>query len=252
MEIWQKIDDEHSHCAECSGVFRTVQLNNGLCDECTPIVARQNEKVLSRSVERTTGRAVKASAQLLASIKEQGKTGKTMPVVMDSFIKALGGEAAYGERFAVEFKKAHGEGLSAAEQETWEYHPSIVHKWYELANRSLLSTDSGKDLDIGSLEESDLEAIVARIAQKAVLEDRDIRRLALMNAIEGDREFRRFALSSILKSDPQLEEEFLARNGIATISAKKVDEDCNKDIEGEVSPANLETHEAQPDDVEGN
>lgn len=246
MEDWQKIDDEHSHCAECSGVFRTVQLNDGVCDECTPMVSKKNEKVLSRSVERTTGRAVKASAQLLASIREQGKTGKTMPVVMDAFIKALGGEAAYGERFALEFKKAHGEGLSAAEQETWEYHPSIVHKWYELANRSLLSTDSGKDLDIGSLEESDLESIVARIAQKAVLEDRDIRRLALINAIEQDAEFRRFALHHIVKSDPQLEEEFLANLGISTISGKKVKAVSNKEVE-EHLPADME-----PDIVEDN
>lgn len=240
MESWQKIDDEHAHCAECSGVFRIAQLNSGLCDECVPELAKKAEKILTRAAEKTTGRAIKASAQLLASIKEQGKTGKAMPVVMDSFIKALGGEAAYGERFATEFKKAHGEGLSAAEMETWEYSPHTVHKWYELANRSLLSTDSGKDLDIGSLEESDLEAIVAGIGRKAVLEDRDIRRLALMNAIEQDAEFRRFAFNSILKADPELETDWLASHGVRTIPAKNYAEIDNKEVEEEYNTTDEE------------
>lgn len=240
MESWQKIDEEHAHCSECSGVFRIAQLNDGMCDECVPEKIAKSEKVLARASERVTGRAVKASAQLLASIKEQGKTGKSMPVVMDAFIKALGGEAAYGERFAVEFKKAHGEGLSAAEQETWEYHPNTVHKWYELANRSLLSTDSGKDLDIGSLEESDLEAIVAGIGRKAVLEDRDIRRLALMNAIEQDAEFRKYAFDAILKADPVLETEWLASHGVRTVPAKNFEEVANKEIEEEYNPESEE------------
>jgi hypothetical protein len=183
---------------------------------------------------------MKASAQLLASIKDQGKTGKSMPVVMDSFIKALGGEAAFGERFATEFKKAHGEGLSAAEMETWEYSPHTVHKWYELANRSLLATDTGKDLDIGSLEESELESIVASIGRKAVLEDRDIRRLALMNAIESDAEFRKYAFESILKADPQLETEWLASHGVRTIAAKNFEPVANKDIEDDYNPESEE------------
>jgi hypothetical protein len=240
MESWQKIDDEHAHCAECSAVYRIAQLNDGLCDDCVPEKQKKAEKILTRAAEKTTGRAMKASAQLLASIKDQGKTGKSMPVVMDSFIKALGGEAAFGERFATEFKKAHGEGLSAAEMETWEYSPHTVHKWYELANRSLLATDTGKDLDIGSLEESELESIVASIGRKAVLEDRDIRRLALMNAIESDAEFRKYAFESILKADPQLETEWLASHGVRTIAAKNFEPVANKDIEDDYNPESEE------------
>ncbi len=233
IDNWQRIDDEHSHCAECGGAFRNVQLSGGLCDDCVPEIAKKDEKVLARSSERTTGRAVKASAQLLASIKEQGKSGKTMPVAMDAFIRTIGGEAAYGERFAKEFMKAHGEGLSSAEMETFEYSPTMVHKWYELANRSLLATDSGKDLDIGSLEESELESVLARIAQKLVLDDKEIRRLSLMNAIDSDPDFRRAAFEMIIKSDPALEDEFFRKHGIRTVDAKKITSVDNKEVEEE-------------------
>ncbi len=235
MESWQRIDDKHSHCGNCSGIFRNAQLHNGLCGECGGEAAEKEEKVLSRSTERTHSRAMKASAQLLASIRAQGKTGKSMPVVMDAFIKGIGGEAAYGEAILRDFRRAQGEGLSGAELETFEYSPNVVLKWYELINRSLLATDSGKDLDVGSLEDSDLESILASLGRKHVLEDKDIRRLALMNAIEDDAEFRRTAFDLIIKHDPQIETEWLAKHGIATIEpAKKHEASPNKSIEDEL------------------
>lgn len=232
IEDWQRIDNEHSHCGQCSGVFRNAQLHSGLCSECSTSSIEQSEKVLSRSIDRTTARATKASVQLLAAIKAQGKTGKTMPMVMDAFIKGLGGEAAYGERILEDFNKARGEGLSADELETYEYSSHTVLKWYELINRSLLATDSGKDLDVGSLDEADLESVLAKIAKKHLLEDKDTRRLALMNAIEEDAEFRKAAFKAIIESDPEIETEWLAKMGIRTVEAPKIVEaEANNDIE---------------------
>ncbi len=237
MESWQKIDDDHAHCAECSGVFRNAQLDEGLCSECLPMVHKKARKVAERSGERTTGRAMKASAQLLASISEQGKAGKSMPIVMNAFLQAMGGEAGYATRMAEEFKKAHGEGLSAGEMETFEYSPATILKWFELINRSVLATDSGKDMDIGSLEQSELEVIVARIARNAVLEDVELRRLALMNAIDEDKEFRMVAFEAILKADPSLENAILAKNGVITVDAvKKNPAISNKEVDDEYEP----------------
>lgn len=230
MEAWQKIDDSHSHCAECSGVYRTAQLDEGLCSDCSPVVKARANKVVARAGEKTTNRAMKASAQLLASIREQGKTGKSMPMVMDTFLAEMGGEGGYAKRLATEFKKAHGEGLSSAELETFEYSSATTLKWFELINRSMLATDSGKDMDIGSLEESDLEAIVAKIARRAVLEDVELRRLALMNAIDSDKEFRMVAFEAIMKADPSLENGILAKNGVITVEAAKIKAaECNKE-----------------------
>lgn len=243
MESWQKIDDSHAHCAECSGVFRTAQLDDGLCSECSPAMLAKAKKVVARAGEKTTGRAMKASAQLLASIKEQGKSGKSMPIVMDTFLRSMGGESGYAERLATEFKKAGGEGLSDYELETFEYSSATVLKWFELINRSMLATDSGKDMDIGSLEESDLEAIVAKIARRAVLEDVELRRLALLNAIDSDKEFRMVAFEAIVKADPSLEHAILARNGVITVEGSKITHDDDNKEEDEYDPTQDEWQE---------
>lgn len=242
MENWQRVDDEHSHCAQCSGVFRNIELDDGQCTDCLERSNRKHAAVIQRANAKTVSKAVKASTQFLASMEQQGKSGKSMPLVFDSFWKELGGEEEYGARMAQEFLKAHGEGLTAAELESWSPSQKIKLQWYELVNRHVGRSDESKTLDIGSLEESDLEAILADLGRTAVIDDKEIRRLALLSAIERDPEFRKIALEKILQEDPSLESAILEKHGVTTIDAKKVEPKGNKRVE-DYSPEDEEYRE---------
>lgn len=220
IEPWQQIDEQHSHCAECCSVNRNIELTEGICNLCLDKVNARRNRILSRTESRVVTRATTASAKFLASMKTQGKDGKSMPKVFHALWEELGGEEEFGRRMGVEFLKAHGEGLSPEEMENWKPSPKMKLHWYELISRHAAKTDESLSLDIGSLDESDLESILSTIANKAMIEDKTIRAIALTNAIREDKEFCREVFNEIVADHPDLVTELLERNGIATIEGK--------------------------------
>lgn len=234
LENWQRIDDKHSHCKHCGDAFRNVQLTRGVCDQCLPAVATASKRIVSNAENRTVSKATKASAQFMSAMQAQGKSGASMPKVFERFWQEIGGEGEFGRLMYLEFQKARGEGLSPDEMETWEPSPKLKLQWFELIARHISKNDEGKTLDIGALEESDLESILADLAEKALRTDASIRQTALLACIRDSKSFRRQAFRECLKEDPSLADEVLGEYGIRTVDGKVKSEkflDDNKSIE---------------------
>jgi hypothetical protein len=217
MKKWQKIDEDLAHCSNCGKVFVAVELYGGNCRECREIVNEESKRLVGAAEKRTLSNGVSAAAKLMSRMQQQGKTGQKAPQVVDEFFDSIGGTKAYARLMKSEFEKAHGIGLTEAEEEAWgPSSPRVKLQWYELIARMMDKTDQNKTLDISSLQEADLEAILSDLGHKALLEDKEIRRAAIISAL-GDKSFRREIFLEIAKSDKQLTDEFLANAGIITL-----------------------------------
>lgn len=196
---------------------------------------------------KAIGKATKASAQFLSAMRAQGKEGKAMPQIFETFWDSVGGKDAFGRMMSEEFHKVHGIGLSPAEAEEWSPSPKLKLQWYELIARHAAKNDESQSLDIGSLEEADLESILADVAHKAMTSDADIRRAALLTAIEEDDEFRKEAFRRICKEDQGLVNELLAENGLITLEQPK---QVDAQAEDDDSPVFESEEEYDPTDDE--
>lgn len=170
-------------------------------EENSSITARSNSKVVT-----------KAATKLLSSLKEKGKDGQVMPVVMNRFFSALGGPEAYADLMATDFQKARGIGLTPTEEETYIPSMSLIKDWYDLVARVQKQADSDKQLDVGSLEESDLESILTNVALKAVKEDTSLQMAVITQAIANE-VLRKQIFEACIRADSSLVNDILQAGG---------------------------------------
>lgn len=207
--MWPRVDKQHSHCYRCNTVFRDAQLKSGFCAECLVAEKEENTSITARSNSKVV---TKAATKLLSSLKEKGKDGQVMPVVMNRFFSALGGPEAYADLMATDFQKARGIGLTPTEEETYIPSMSLIKDWYDLVARVQKQADSDKQLDVGSLEESDLESILTNVALKAVKEDASLQ-MAIVTQALADADTRKRIFYACLKADGSLVNEILQSGG---------------------------------------
>ena len=234
IENWQRIDSDHSHCKRCSNAFRNVCLTRGYCEKCIPEAQKEQQKIIVRMENKAIGKATKASAKFLSAMRAQGKEGKAMPQIFETFWDGVGGKEGFGRMMSEEFNRMHGIGLSPEEAENWNPSPKMKLQWYELISRHAAKNDESQSLDIGSLEEADLESILTDLAHKAMSSDVDIRRAALLSAIDDDKEFRKEAFRRICKEDQHLVNELLAENGVITIDPERAKLDAQAEDDSPV------------------
>ena len=216
-----RIDKEHSHCLECGGVFRDVALFRGMCSSCAEDM---NESSKVKVAQAGTKAIAKASTQFLAAMQAQGKTGADMPQVMSAFWKKIGGQEAYGEILGEQFQNAMGIGITEEEYMAGGFNAKLAKDFLELTMRHIDRADANKSLDVGSLEEADLENILIGVGTKAVLEDPSIRKAVVRAALE-EKTFRRRIFREILAQDKELLEQVLRDGGILTLEADDVIEE---------------------------
>lgn len=140
-----------------------------------------------------------------------------MPVVMDAFFRGIGGPDALGAILAEDFQKARGEGLPPEMAEDFDYSPKLVMQYLDMIMRHSSKTDEGKQLDVSSLEQADLEALLVDIALAQLQHDHALRRTILYAAIKEDKEFRKLAFEESISEDPDLIDNLLRLNGIETV-----------------------------------
>lgn len=225
-KAWQRVDKNYSHCAECMKVFRNIMLTDGVCDNCFGIVEERSIRAIRRMESKVVSKATKASAEFLASMKEQGKDGKSMPRILDSLWKVLqepglSGEEAFGRQLGEEYNKSRGIGLSPDEAANYEPSQKLRQGWFELILRYSQKVDEGKSLDIGSLDESELEAILTDVAIKAATTDNNIAEKVVSAYIEKDRKRRESFFMDMCEAYPELENKVLEKHGIVTIEAQE-------------------------------
>lgn len=230
--VWPRVDKQHSHCYRCNGVFRDAQLKSGFCAECLVAEQKENVSIAARSESKVV---TKAATKLLSSLKEKGKDGQVMPVVMNRFFSALGGPEAYADLMATDFQKARGIGLTPAEEETYTPSMNLVKDWYDLIARVQKQADTDKQLDVGSLEESDLEAILSNVALKAFNDDPSLQ-LAVISQATSNAAIRRQIFEACIRADSSLVTEILQKGGMIldAISVSEKSEPENKAVEEEI------------------
>jgi hypothetical protein len=217
MKSWQIIDDTLAHCSKCGAVFTHVELYGGACKTCRKEINEEAKKKLETAKGRVLTKGATAAAKLISAMEQQGKTGQKAPQVLDHFFDEIGGTKKFASLMRTEFEKAHGIGVTEAEAEAWgPSAPRTRLQWYELMARMMDRTDANKTLDISSLQEAELEAILSDLGHKAVLEDKSIRQAAITAAI-GDKAFRRELFLEIVRTDKGLADEFLSSGGIVTL-----------------------------------
>jgi hypothetical protein len=216
---WPKVDAVHSHCEQCGFVFRNIELTKGLCVDCIAEANQVNHDVTIRAEGRVRARA---ATKLLAALKDKGKDGQSMPMVMSAFFSEVGGHEAFAKLMTQEFKKALGEGLSLEEQEFYEPSLNLRKDWFDLIARHAKAADSDKQLDVGSLDEADLESILANIALKAFQEDESLQTAVIAQAV-FNKETRRKVWQACIQADPSLVTEILENGGmiIDAVAAEK-------------------------------
>ena len=155
----------------------------------------------------------KAATKLLAALKDKGKDGQSMPMVMSAFFNEIGGHEEFAKIMHSEFKKALGDGLTLAEKEFYEPSLNLRKDWFDLIARHAKAADADKQLDVGSLDESDLESILSSIALKAFHEDASLQTAVIAQAI-SDPGVRRKVFQACIQSDPRLVTEILENGGL--------------------------------------
>lgn len=186
---------------------------------------------------RIVSKGTKAAAQLLSTLQSQGKTGASMPVVIDTFFEGIGGQAAFGKLMTEDFRKVRGEGLSPEELEHFKPSPKLVLQWYELISRHAGKVDENKSLDVSSLDEAALESILADLGRTQMQSDPSLRRSVLYTAIKEDKEFRRLAFEEAIKEDPSLVDELLRQNGIETLDGSVGKLESGNNVEEAYDPS---------------
>lgn len=180
-----------------------------------------NETARAVTVRAESRVKTRAATKLLAALKDKGKDGQSMPMVMSAFFSEIGGHDEFGKLMHTEFKKAMGVGLSVEEKEFYEPSLSLRKDWFDLVARHAKAADSDKSLDVGSLDEADLESILSSIALKAFQEDISLQTAVIAQAI-FNRETRRKVFNACIQADPSLATEIL-ENGGRIIDAESVE-----------------------------
>ncbi len=213
-----RIDEHHSHCVECGAVCRNVALYRGFCASCAIDMNESAEIKVAQAGARATG---KAATQFLAAMQAQGKTGADMPQVMSAFWNKIGGQEKFGDIIGAQFQKAMGEGLTEEEYIAEGFSAKLAKDWAELMMRHIDRADANKSLDVGALEEADLENILIGVGTKAVLEDPNIRKAVVLASLQ-EKAFRRRIFREILAQDKELLEQVLRDGGILTLEADDI------------------------------
>lgn len=227
---WPKVDDYHSHCEHCGFVFRNSELNFGLCKDC---IVEHNNTAANVTVRAESRIKTRAATKLLSALKDKGKDGQSMPMVMSAFFSEVGGHEEFAKIMHSEFKKAMGEGLSLAEQEFYEPSLHLRKDWFDLIARHAKAADADKQLDVGSLDESDLESILSSIALKAFHEDASIQTAVIAQAV-CDPAVRRRVFQACIQAEPKLATEILENGGLIIDSTSSpIEKFENENKEGE-------------------
>jgi hypothetical protein len=187
IEYWQRIDKDHSVCAECCVPFANKDVKGGLCRGCKIDRYDRRENIMTKA---TTRLVQSAAAEFMAQIRNQSKEGAAMPRIMDRFYEAIGGMDRVGDMLAEDFMKARG----ADGNSNFEYNAKVALAYFELICRHQAKIDEGRQLDVSGLDEDSLNAVIAGVAEKWIANNPEYRKEMFKKIIQSDRELANLAL----------------------------------------------------------
>lgn len=181
-----KLSDGVYQCIECSGIYKSgeVSESRGLCKRCTNSIARTHAGQIRMSEQKAL---FDATRKLADQIAKQSRNTAVSPEFFDQLSKELGGARGLGERIAADFKRIHGEGLSAAEQALFSHDEKTIQRYWQMLLQFMQQQDRQNAVDISSLSDKELQATLMTLARELITDDREFRRQVIKAAVATDK-----------------------------------------------------------------
>lgn len=212
------VGSDHAHCAGCPKLLRLSELNGeGYCRECWGSLAHSIAE--RRYVAEQKG-LVEATKKLADQIAARGKNSALSPEFFDSFSRELGGASGLGKRLADDFKRLHGEDLTAEDAAYFTKDEKTIQRYWQTIAAFMQNQDKMNAVDVSSLSDKELQATLLGLATSLMEENED---------------FREHVIKTVCKSNPKLIESLAIEAGlIRTVEGRvsvKPEEDGAIDLE---------------------
>jgi len=216
------------HCHDCDGVFSAKDVNaEGYCKPCWGHKAREIGRKRYMSNQKSL---MEATKKLADEIAIRSKNTALSPEFFDSFAKSLGGPKGLGERLAKDFRRLHGDDLTAEEQQFFTPDEKTIQRYWQTIAQFMQNQDKMNAVDISSLSDQELQATLLNLATGLIKENED---------------FRKHVIKIACKSDKSFIEELAREAGLLTfVEGKVVSEISEESIES--------SDEVYPEDIEKN
>lgn len=167
-----------SQCVDCLKVFPNSQLKYGSCKDCRDVRRERMAVELQMSDQRNTS---ELSRELLSRIKKAGSDQQVLDQVFAKFIEMQGGTGGLAEKLSTDFEKVRGVNLNPREQALFERKDSVIVKYWQMIMGHQEKLDERNNVDASGLTDDDLQATLAQLAARMMVDDPEFRMRVMSN-----------------------------------------------------------------------
>lgn len=121
------------------------------------------------------------SRELLTRIKKAGSDQQVLDQVFSEFIDLQGGPKGLAEKLHLDFSKVRGEMLTPREQALFERKDSVIVKYWQMVMSLQEKLDERNNVDASGLTDEDLQATLAQLAARMMMDDPEFRLKVMSN-----------------------------------------------------------------------
>lgn len=121
------------------------------------------------------------SRELLTKIKKAGSDQQVLDQVFAQFIELQGGIKGLAQKLHSDFQKVRGEELTAREQALYERKDSVIVKYWQMIMGLQEKLDDRNNVDASGLTDDDLQATLAQLAARMMVDDPEFRMQVMSN-----------------------------------------------------------------------
>jgi len=182
----QRVGEYHGHCSRCTKIFRQEELNHiGLCADCN---SDHMGLVKEKQVAEKQKALIDATKRLADEIAKRSKNTAISPEFFDSVVKELGGVKDLGKRIANDFKRLHGEGLTAVEAKYFTHDEKTIQRYWQTIMTFMQQQDRMNAVDVSSLNDKELQATLLNLAAGLIEDNPEFREHVIGIVVQKDRE----------------------------------------------------------------
>lgn len=182
-----KIGDKHSYCLDCPDIHPLEEVNSsGYCKVCW---ASKSRKIAERRFVSEQKGLIEATKKLTEQIAARGKNSAISPEFFDAFSKELGGAKGLGERLASDFKRLHGDELSADEAAYFTRDEKTIQRYWQTISQFMQNQDRMNAVDVSSLSDKELQSTLLGLATSLIEENDEFRNHVIKLACKNDPSF---------------------------------------------------------------
>lgn len=121
------------------------------------------------------------SRELLTRIKKAGSDQQVLDQVLSEFMELQGGVKGLADKLHTDFSKVRGEMLTPREQALFERKDSVIVKYWQMVMSLQEKLDERNNVDASGLTDDDLQATLAQLAARMMMDDPEFRLKVMSN-----------------------------------------------------------------------